>query len=226
MTLGSMWPTEKPPSKILVSKINDIFESPAPLTSAIPGRPSIASLTLSLSSSSTPTTTSRSPIVSLRLRALPASWAFITPSIEAIFCSNASPYFRPTSNRRRARNLANSSIPSSIFCCDFAPNPFSPAMASSSAACFSVAIESTPNSSFMILIRLGPRPGMPNISIRPGGVLLCKSTQSLGQRPSPTACEIAEPSPLPMPLISNICPVATSSPKSSVMPPSVLLAFW
>ena len=132
---------------------------------------------------------------------------------------------RPTSNRRRARNLASNSIPSSIFCCDLAPNPFSPAIASSSAACFSLAIESTPNSSFMILIRLGPRPGMPSISINPGGVFLCKSTQSLGQRPSPTACDIAEPSPLPMPLISNIWPVATNSPKSSVILPKVLLAF-
>ena len=74
-------------------------------------------------------------------------------------------------------------------------------------------------------MRFGPSPGIPSISISPGGVLLCKSTQSLGHRPSPTACDIAEPSPLPIPLMSNNSPVATSSPKSSVIPPSVRLAF-
>ena len=147
----------------------------------------MALLTRSLFSSSTPTTISKSPIVSLRRLALPASWALMTPSIEAIFCSNASPYISPISSLLRALNLANNSMPSNIFCCDLAPKPFSPAMASSSAACRSVAIESTPSSSFIILMRLGPRPGIPSISISPGGVLLCKSTQSLGHLPSPTA---------------------------------------
>ena len=149
----------------------------------------------------------------------------MTPSIPAIFCSNASPYIRPISSLRRERNLANNSMPSSIFCWDLAPNPFNPAIESSNAACLSVAIDSTPNSSFIILIRFGPKPGIPSISIRPGGVLLCRSIQSLGHLPSETACEMAEPRPLPMPLMSNIFPVATNSPRSSVIPPKVRLAF-
>ena len=221
-----MWPIVNPPSKTLVSRIILIFDSPAPLTSAIPGNPSIASETISWCSLSTATTKSKSPIVSFLLLALPANCALTTPSSAAIFAWKASPYFKPTSSRLRALNRASSSIPSNIRCWDFLPKPFIGAIRSSSAACFRVATELTPNSTFISLIRFGPRPGIPSISIKPFGVCSCRSFQSLGHRPSPIACVRAEPRPFPIPFISNSRPVATNSPKSSVSPPSILLTFW
>ena len=164
-----------------------IFESPAPLTSAIPCNARMALATSSWFSGLTPTTISKSPIVSLRRRALPASWTRSTPGSALILCSNAVPYFNPISKRRRARKRERSSIPSSMRCSDFFPNPFIGAIRPCSAASLSAAMESTPNSSCINLIRFGPSPGIPSISIIPCGVSSCKRTQSSGQTPSKIA---------------------------------------
>ena len=76
------------------------------------------------------------------------------------------------SRRRRALNLESSSMPSSMRCCDLAPKPFMGAIWLLRAASLRLATESTPSSSAMSLIRFGPNPGMPSISMRPGGVLV------------------------------------------------------
>ena len=164
-------------------------------------------------------------MVSFRRRALPASWTRSTPGNALILCSNAVPYFNPISKRRRARKRERSSIPSSMRCSDFLPNPFIGAMRPCSAASLSAAMESTPNSSCINLIRFGPSPGIPSISIIPCGVSSCKRTQSSGQTPSKIAWERAEPRPLPIPFISNKRPVTTNSCKSSVIVPIIRLPF-
>ena len=124
------------------------------------------------------------------------------------------PYLRPTSNLLLAENLARSSIPSRIFCWLFAPKPFRGATSLSSQTRFKSATDNTPNSSCRNLIFFGPTPGIPSISIKPGGVLVCKSIQSSGQVPSDTASEMAVPRPFPIPFRSKISPLSTNSPKS------------
>ena len=129
------------------------------------------------------------------------------------------------SRRRLAENLARRSIPSRIFCWLLGPNPFIGATSFLTHTSCKSATDITPNSSCSILIFFGPTPGIPSISIRPFGVLLCKSTQSSGQFPSPTASVIAVPKPFPIPLRLNISPLATISPKSWDREPINLDAF-
>ena len=78
-TFASKCPRLNPSSKIDVSRITDTLESPAPFTSAIPLRDRISFVTASTSSGLTAATISRSPMVSLLLRAEPASSALSTP---------------------------------------------------------------------------------------------------------------------------------------------------
>ena len=82
-------PNESPST--LDSRIRLTFDSPWPLTSAIPDNPRIDWMTESWSFGSAPTTISRSPIVSLLLRALPANCANFTPGIEDILSSKDRP---------------------------------------------------------------------------------------------------------------------------------------
>ena len=77
-TFASRWPKLNPSSKIEVSRITDTLESPAPFTSAIPFSDRISFVTASTSSGFTAATISRSPIVSLLLRAEPANSALST----------------------------------------------------------------------------------------------------------------------------------------------------
>ena len=117
-------------------------------------------------------------------------------------------------------------MPSSIRCCDFSPNPFIGATSPLSQASLRAFTESTPNSSCINLIRLGPNPGIASISINPAGVLSCNSCQSSAHSPCSTASVIAPPIPLPIPFNSNNKPVATNLPKSSLRPEITREAFW
>ena len=99
-----------------VSRIKLILESPAPLTSAMPGKDRISLLMPAWCSKSADTTISKSPIVERLLLADPARVALFTFSISDTFASNAKPYINPISSLLLERNLANNSIPSRIFC--------------------------------------------------------------------------------------------------------------
>ena len=78
-------------SKILVSRIRLILESPAPLILAIPGSESIEFEISSWLIGLAPTTKSKSPIDSFRLLAEPANSIFSTCFILLINCFNALP---------------------------------------------------------------------------------------------------------------------------------------
>ena len=224
-TLASRCDKPKPSSNKEVSRIRLTFESPAPLISAIPGRLRMLWVTSSWSESSSATTTSRSPMVSLRRRALPANSARITPGNSRIKPTNVSPYRKPISSLLRALKRASKSIPDRILACDLAPNPESGAISLFTAAACNSGMLSIPNSSCNCLIRFGPTPGIPNISNNPDEVFSCSSCQSSGQTPVKTAPVIAEPKPLPIPLMSNNSPDATNSPKSCVNEPTIRLPF-
>ena len=107
-------------------------------------------------------------------------------------------------------------MPSRYFFWLFSPKPLSGATCPNTHAVFNASTDSIPNDSCKIRALFGPKPGIPTISIKPGGILSYNDCIS-PQVPCITASVIKPPIPLPIPLISTMRFSDTTVNKSSSM---------
>src|SRR6266581_158933 len=117
------------------------------------------------------TTMSRSPIVSLRRRKVPATSMASIPPPALRYSTIARAYCSASCSTMRLWATAPPATPSRIFSSSLGPKPPSFAILPCSSASLRSATLFTFSTSWKSLTRLGPRPGMRNRSSRPGGTI-------------------------------------------------------
>jgi hypothetical protein len=169
---------------------------------------------MTAAASSLATTKSASPAVSRQRRSDPASSSRSTAGWRDRYAPSGSTSSSASTRRTRSSRRSQRSIPSTIFCCVFGPNPLTSVSRPSAQAAFSATTLSIPIAchSCWIFFRLSP--GTSASSSAPGGRSL-RSRSSCSERPVDQISAIVAASAGPIPDTSVSRLSSTSAPSSS-----------